>query len=40
MWWGVLGDDEKFALRGGILLIDDWSDPDWHLIEKYLSEPA
>ncbi len=37
MWWGILGDDDEFALRAGILLRDGWSDPDWAVIQKYLT---
>lgn len=37
MWWGMLGDDEKFSLRAGILLREEWSDADWNLIQKNLA---
>lgn len=36
MWWGLLGDDDKFGLRAGILLHKVWSDSDWALIQKNL----
>jgi hypothetical protein len=36
VWWGMLGDDEKFALRGGVLLLQNWPDADWTLIQKNL----
>jgi hypothetical protein len=36
MWWGLLGDDERFALRAGILLREGWSDADWKLIQENL----
>ena len=34
MWWGLLGDDAKFAIRAGILLKQPWSKSDWQLIES------
>ena len=37
MWWGLLGDDEGFTIRAGILLQKGWSPTDWQLIEKNLS---
>jgi hypothetical protein len=37
MWWGLLGDDDKFGIRAGILLSSAWADSDWALIEKNLS---
>ena len=37
VWWGLLGDDDKFAVRAGILLPSPWSDSDWRLIEKNLA---
>jgi hypothetical protein len=36
MWWGLLGDDEGFTIRAGILLKKGWSTTDWQLIEKNL----
>ncbi|MGH7803053.1 MAG: PilZ domain-containing protein [Candidatus Binatia bacterium] len=36
MWWGLLGDDEGFTIRAGILLKTGWSTTDWQLIEKNL----
>ena len=36
VWWGLLGDDDKFGIRAGILLPGSWSDADWELIEKNL----
>jgi len=36
VWWGLLGDDDKFGIRAGILLPSSWSDSDWLLIEKNL----
>ncbi len=36
VWWGLLGDDDKFGIRAGILLPSPWSDSDWVLIEKNL----
>ena len=36
MWWGLLGDDEGFTIRAGILLQKGWSPTDWQLIEKNL----
>ena len=36
MWWGLLGDDEGFTIRAGILLKKGWSSSDWSLIEKNL----
>jgi hypothetical protein len=36
MWWGLLGDDEGFTIRAGILLPKGWSSADWQLIEKSL----
>ncbi|MGH7821723.1 MAG: PilZ domain-containing protein [Candidatus Binatia bacterium] len=36
MWWGLLGDDERFAMRAGVLLRDGWSEADWKLIEENL----
>jgi hypothetical protein len=33
-WWGLLGDDDKFGIRTGILLARPWSEADWELIEK------
>lgn len=39
MWWGILGDDEQFALRAGILLRNGWSASDWTLIQKHLTTP-
>lgn len=36
MWWGLLGDDEGFTIRAGILLPKGWSSADWLLIEKNL----
>jgi hypothetical protein len=36
VWWGLLGDDDKFGIRAGILLPSPWSDSDWILIEKNL----
>ena len=36
MWWGLLGDDEGFTIRAGILLKKGWSATDWQLIEKNL----
>lgn len=37
MWWGLLGDDDRFGIRAGILLPRPWSDGDWALIEKNLT---
>lgn len=34
MWWGLLGDDEGFTIRAGILLPKGWNSADWQLIEK------
>lgn len=34
MWWGLLGDDDRFSIRAGILLDQRWSAADWELIEK------
>ena len=34
MWWGLLGDDEGFTIRAGILLPKGWSSTDWQLIES------
>jgi hypothetical protein len=34
VWWGLLGDDDSFSVRAGILLPQPWSDSDWELIEK------
>jgi len=36
VWWGLLGDDDKFSIRAGILLPSPWSASDWLLIEKNL----
>ena len=36
VWWGLLGDDDKFGIRAGILLPSAWSESDWVLIEKNL----
>jgi hypothetical protein len=36
VWWGLLGDDDKFGIRAGILLPSPWADSDWQLIEKNL----
>ena len=36
MWWGLLGEDEQFAVRAGVLLLKDWSDADWALLRKHL----
>src|SRR5256885_16784610 len=36
VWWGLLGDDDKFGIRAGILLPSPWSDSDWQLIERNL----
>jgi hypothetical protein len=36
MWWGLLGDDEGFTIRAGILLKTGWSTADWQLLEKNL----
>jgi hypothetical protein len=36
VWWGLLGDDDKFGIRAGILLPSPWADSDWRLIEKNL----
>jgi hypothetical protein len=36
MWWGLLGDEDKFAIRAGVLLPTAWSDDEWDLIEKNL----
>jgi hypothetical protein len=40
VWWGLLGDDEKFALRAGVLLRQEWSDTDWKLIEDNLKSES
>ena len=37
MWWGLLGDDDKYGIRAGVLLSAPWSDSDWDLIEKHRS---
>jgi PilZ domain-containing protein len=37
VWWGLLGDDDNFSVRAGILLPQPWSDADWALIEKNFS---
>ena len=37
MWWGLLGDDDKFGIRAGILLSSSWAESDWGLIEKNLA---
>jgi PilZ domain len=37
VWWGLLGDDDKFGIRAGVLLRSAWSESDWLLIEKNLS---
>src|SRR5205807_10417405 len=34
MWWGLLGDDDQFGIRAGILLSSGWADSDWGLVEK------
>ncbi|MGH7897737.1 MAG: hypothetical protein ACREQQ_07285 [Candidatus Binatia bacterium] len=34
VWWGLLGDEDKFGIRAGVLLAQPWSDMDWELIEK------
>ena len=36
VWWGLLGDDDKYGIRAGILLPSPWSESDWVLIEKNL----
>ena len=36
VWWGLLGDDDKFGIRAGILLPSPWLESDWRLIEKNL----
>ena len=35
MWWGLLGDDDKFGIRAGVLLSAPWNESDWGLIEKH-----
>ena len=37
MWWGLLGDDDKFGIRAGVLLSTPWAESDWQLIEKNLA---
>ena len=37
MWWGLLGDEDKFGIRAGILLSSAWAESDWGLIEKNLA---
>jgi hypothetical protein len=37
MWWGLLGDDDKFGIRAGVLLASPWAETDWRLIEKHLN---
>lgn len=37
VWWGLLGDDERFALRAGILLSTDWNEGDWKRIEDSIA---
>ena len=37
MWWGLLGDDDKFGIRAGVLLSSPWAETDWQLIEKNLN---
>lgn len=36
MWWGLLGDEDGFTIRAGILLPKGWSSADWLLIESNL----
>lgn len=37
VWWGLLGDDDQYGIRAGILLLRPWSDDDWAVIEKNLT---
>jgi hypothetical protein len=37
VWWGLLGNDDKYGIRAGVLLPSPWSDADWQLIEKNLT---
>ncbi len=37
VWWGLLGDDDQFSIRAGILLLRPWSDDDWSVIDKNLA---
>jgi hypothetical protein len=37
VWWGLLGDDPRFAVRAGILLSEPWAESDWRLIDKSTS---
>ena len=37
MWWGLLGEEDKFGIRAGILLTRSWTAADWQLIEKNVS---
>jgi hypothetical protein len=36
MWWGLLGEEEGYTLRGGVLLPRGWSARDWDLIQKII----
>ena len=34
MWWGLLGEDEAFGIRAGVLLPKGWAERDWQLISR------
>jgi hypothetical protein len=36
VWWGLLGDEDQFGIRAGILLPQPFSDSDWAVLEKHI----